>query len=74
MDLCGPLPESNPHRYKYGTIFVDEYTLHYGGYCVLNKSDHELVHKQYCADMASHGGMNISEFHSGGKALLMSDF
>ena len=64
MDLVGPLPPSNPHGHKYGSLFVDQYTLHYGGYCLRAKSEHESIHKSYCSDMASYGGMSIKEFHS----------
>jgi hypothetical protein len=64
MDLAGPLPASNPHGHRYGSIFVDDHTLYYGAYPIKSKSDHEIIHKRYCADMASHGGMSIQEFHS----------
>ena len=64
MDLAGPLPASNPHGHRYGSIFVDDYTLYYGAYPIKSKNDHEVIHKRYCADMASHGGMSIQEFHS----------
>ena len=64
MDLVGPLPASNPHGYKYGSLFVDQYSLHYGGYCLRTKSEHESIHKSYCSDMSSYGGMSIKEFHS----------
>ena len=64
MDLCGPLPPSNPHGFCYGSIFVDAYSLHLGAYCLRTKDEHVVIHKQYCADMANHGGMSIQHFHS----------
>ena len=64
MDLVGPLPRSNPHGYQFGSIFVDQYSLHYGGYCLRLKSEHESIHKTYCSDMSAYGGMSIQEFHS----------
>ena len=64
LDLSGPLVPSNPHGYQYASIFVDEYSLHLGAYCIVRKSDQSTIHKSYCADMASYGGMSISEFHS----------
>ena len=73
MDLVGPLPPSNPHGHKYGSLFVDQYTLHYGGYCLRAKSEHESIHKSYCSDMASYGGMSIKEFHSDNGGEFTSD-
>ena len=64
MDLAGPLPVSFPHGYRYCDIFVDEGTLHIGGYAIRLKSDHQHSHVQYCSDMAEYGGMEIKSFHS----------
>ena len=64
MDLAGPLPTSFPHQYRYCDIFIDEYSLHIGGFAIRQKSNHEDSHIRYCAEMASYGGMEIKHFHS----------
>ena len=64
MDLAGPLEISNPDHFKYASVFVDAYTLHYGAYCLRHKSEQVDIHKRYCADMAHYGGMSIEHFHS----------
>ena len=64
MDLAGPLPPSFPHGFRYCDIFIDEYSLHLGGYAIRRKSDHHESHTKYCADMAEYGGMSIESFHS----------
>ena len=65
MDLAGPLKTADHENGgRYVTVFVDEHTSHLGLYVIAQKDDHHLKHKQYCADMASYGGMEIKEFHS----------
>ena len=65
MDLAGPLRTADHENGgRYVTVFVDEHSGHLGLYVIANKDDHHMMHKQYCADMASYGGMEIKEFHS----------
>jgi len=65
MDLAGPItPLSMPIGGRYASVFVDAFSLHIGAYVLRTKDEQESIHKRYCADMASHGGMAIREFHS----------
>ena len=74
MDLAGPIdvPDYETGG-RYITVFVDEWSGHLGLYVIAHKSDHHLMHKQYCADMASVGGMEIKEFHSDNGGEFMSN-
>ena len=76
MDLAGPLsPPDYESGGRYVTVFVDEHTGHIGIYVIHQKDDHHIMHKQYCADMAGHGGMEIREFHSdNGGEFISNDY
>ena len=67
MDLAGPIqPVSYYHGHRYVSLFVDEYSTLIKVYGLANKreTDQIKVHKLFCADMASVGGMEVKEFHS----------
>ena len=64
MDLAGPLPPAFQGGERYLSIFVDEKTLHIGGYAIRYKSEQTHIHRRYVADHADIGAMNIRSFHS----------
>ena len=64
MDLAGPLVPSYQDGARYLSLFVDQKTLHLGGYPIRYKSEQTYIHRKYVADHADIGAMNIRQFHS----------